>query len=203
MTDFFALLDEPRRPWLDPDSLKARFLARSAQVHPDRLHQAAEDEKAGAARRYAELNAAYHCLREPRPRLAHLLQLERGAKPPDLQEMPADLADTFLEVAQLCRQVDTFLRQKARAGSPLLQAQLFERGQEWADKINALQTTLSRRCDALTDQLKALDTQWVNAGAAGVARGELLDRLEELYRLLSFFGRWRGQLQERRVQLAA
>jgi len=36
MTDYFALLDEPRRPWLDVSSLKQKFLARSSEVHPDR-----------------------------------------------------------------------------------------------------------------------------------------------------------------------
>ena len=59
MTDYFALLNEPRRPWLDPDSLKKKFLALAAGIHPDRIHNADELEKAEANRRYAELNAAY------------------------------------------------------------------------------------------------------------------------------------------------
>jgi TPR repeat protein len=36
----FALLSEPRRPWLDAEPLKQRFLARSNEVHPDRVHSA-------------------------------------------------------------------------------------------------------------------------------------------------------------------
>ena len=40
MTDAFALLSEPRRPWLDAEALKARFLPLSAAVHPDRVHSA-------------------------------------------------------------------------------------------------------------------------------------------------------------------
>ncbi len=81
MTDYFALLDEPRRPWLEPDSLKARFLALSAQVHPDRLHNAPEAQKQAANEQYAELNSAYRCLREPKERLQHLLELELRSKP--------------------------------------------------------------------------------------------------------------------------
>ena len=119
MTDFFVLLDEPRRPWLEPTSLKAKFLARSAQVHPDHIHNASELAKATAVRRYAELNAAFNCLRDPRERLAHLLQLELGAKPPDLQQMPDDLVEMFMLVAQLCRQADAFLTEKARATSAI------------------------------------------------------------------------------------
>ena len=73
MTDYFALFDEPRRPWLDTDSLKAKFLALSAQAHPDRVHGAAETDKLAANHRYTELNAAYNCLREPRDRLIQII----------------------------------------------------------------------------------------------------------------------------------
>ena len=81
MIDYFALLNEPRRPWLDPDLLKRKFLTLAAGLHPDRFHNTGEPEKAGASRRYAELNAAYHCLAAPKSRLRHLLELELGAKP--------------------------------------------------------------------------------------------------------------------------
>src|SRR5215472_9636832 len=77
MVDYFALLDEPRRPWLDAEPLKEKFLALSATVHPDRVHNLSETERAAAQERYTELNAAYQCLREPKERLHHLLELER------------------------------------------------------------------------------------------------------------------------------
>ena len=76
--DCFALLGEPRRPWLDAEALKAKFLTRSAEVHPDRVHQSSEADKLAANQRYTELNAAYNCLREPRHRIRHLLELELG-----------------------------------------------------------------------------------------------------------------------------
>jgi len=200
MTDFFALLEEPRRPWLDPDSLRAKFLALSLQVHPDHVPDPEKSAKITAAQRFAELNAAYNCLREPKERLAHLLSLELGTKPRDLQQMPDDLAETFLEVAQLCRETDEFLEEKDQAASPLLQVQLFEHGQGWLEKISGLQSKLTSRREALTDELKTLDTEWTKADAA---RGRILEQLEELYRLMSFFTRWSGQLQERLVRLAA
>ena len=42
MTDYFALLNEPRRPWLDADLLKQTFLTLSAGAHPDKIHSANE-----------------------------------------------------------------------------------------------------------------------------------------------------------------
>ena len=81
MIDYFTLLNEPRRPWLDAELLKQKFLALSATVHPDRVHNLGEAERAAAQERYTELNTAYNCLREPKERLQHLLQLELGALP--------------------------------------------------------------------------------------------------------------------------
>ena len=103
MTDHFALLNEPRRPWVDPDSLKQKFLALSAEVHPDRVHNSGDSEKQRAQERYTDLNAAYNCLREPKSRLQHLLELELGVKPGNVQSIPPDLMDVFLEVSQACR----------------------------------------------------------------------------------------------------
>src|SRR5271169_2956497 len=98
MTDNFALLSELRRPWLDTNALKQKFLALSASAHPDKIHSAGELEKSGAAKSFAELNAAYNCLAEPKSRLLHLLELELGAKPKEIQQIPAALADLFAEV---------------------------------------------------------------------------------------------------------
>src|SRR5476651_643539 len=102
MSDYFALLNEPRRPWLDADSLKQKFLALSANAHPDKIHSASESDKSAAGKQFAELNAAYNCLLEPKSRLLHLLELELGAKPRDIQQIPAALADLFAEIAAAC-----------------------------------------------------------------------------------------------------
>ncbi len=62
MSDYFALLNEPRRPWLEADPLKQKFLVLSASIHPDKIHSAGESEKSATAKQFAELNAAYNCL---------------------------------------------------------------------------------------------------------------------------------------------
>ena len=81
-----------------------------------------------------------------------------------------------------------------------MQVQLFERGQDWVEKLNGLQRKLNELREQLTDKLKSLDAQWISADAA--SRREILPELEELYRLFGYFNRWNNQIQERVVQLS-
>jgi curved DNA-binding protein CbpA len=196
MSDYFALLNEPRRLWLDVDSLKTKFHTLSADVHPDRVHQSSEGDKLAANQRYTELNAAYNCLREPRSRLRHLLELELRAKPSDLTNVPDDLMDLFINIGKVFREVDALLAEKARATSPLLQVQFFERGQDWVDNLGGLRDKIAPRRDALLEELKTLDAVWLSAAPRPK------ERLLEIWRLLSFYDRWLGQIQERVVQLS-
>ena len=198
--DYFALLDEPRRPWLDVDSLKQRFLARSANLHPDKILSRDESEKNAASKKFAELNAAYNCLIAPKTRLLHMLELELGTKPKDIQQIPDGLADLFAEVATMCRHADQFLGEKSQATSPLLQVQFFERAHEWIEKLNAPQKRLRDFSERLLAELRLLDTRWMASDPEN--RGDLLNELEKLYRLFSYFNRWNGQIQERIVQLS-
>ena len=199
MTDYFALLNEPRRPWLDAEVLKEKFLALSATVHPDRVHNLGEAERAAAQERYTELNAAYNGLREPKERLRHLLELELGALPKDIQRIPSELMDLSLEVGKACRDADAFLAEKAKVTSPLLQVTFFERGQEFVETLQTLQRRVNSLNDRLNEELKRVDTEWESQAET---RKSLLPRVEELHRLFSYFARWNAQIQERIVRLA-
>ncbi len=200
MTDCFALLKQPRRPWLEPEQLKQTFLAMSASAHPDRLHEASGDERRQAQEHFTELNTAYNKLREPKDRLQHLLELELGTRPSQIQQVPAGLMDLFMEIGKICRGADQVLGEKSRTTAPLLQVALFERAQEWTEKLMTLQRTINARQEALTEELRELDASWDNEDRA--ERAAAFKRLEELSRLFSYFSRWNGQVQERIVQLS-
>jgi curved DNA-binding protein CbpA len=203
VTDCFALLHEPRRPWLDPGALKARFLALSATAHPDRTHTADAAARESAHEHFAELNAAFQCLREPKERLKHLLELELGSRPQQVETVPNDLMELSMTVARLCCDTDGFLQEKARASSPLLQVQLFERGQQYSEQIGQLQSQLSSRRDPLIAELKAVDAEWdLNGNPGQEQRDQQLRSLGRIYRLLRYFDRWQQQLQERFVRLS-
>jgi DnaJ-domain-containing protein 1 len=206
MTDNFLLLSEPRRPWLDAEALKAKFLPLSTNAHPDRFHSASEADKQQATARYAELNAAYNTLREPRDRLLHLLEVELGAKPKDVQRIPPGTMDLFVEVGQICRDVDAFLAQQKNVTSPLLKVQMFEQGMEWTDKLQALQQHINAKRDELASELQQMNAAWESAPTVGSperAAALPLERLEQIYRVFSYIARWSEQIQERNVQLAA
>src|SRR5258708_26948970 len=160
MTDKSALLNEPRRPWLEPELLKEKFLALSATSHPDRVHNLGEVERAAAQERYTELNAAYNGLREPKERLLHLLELELGALPKDVQRIPSDLMDVSLEVGKACREADAFLAEKAKVTSPLLLVTFFERGEEFADKLRSLRQRVNSLDERMTGELQQIHTAW-------------------------------------------
>jgi len=204
MTDYFALLHQLRLPWIDDESLKSKFLELSATVHPDRVHGASEIEKRSSTQRSAELNAAYNCLRDPKTRLQHLLELEAGAKPKQVEQISPGTMELFLKIGQLCREVDGFLAERNRVTSPVMKVELFERAQEWTDKLQHVRRDLTNQERILTAELKQLNAAWERAPVSGLARASALPlaELERIWRDFSYLGRWTGQIQERIVQLS-
>jgi len=204
MTDAFALFGEPRRPWLDPERVREKFLALSALVHPDRFHNAPESERTDATRRFADLNTACQILRDPKDRLQHLLELELGRPPGQVRPIDEQSMGWFTEVGQLCRSADELLDAQAARKSPLLKIQFVERGFELAERLNELQTRLGRRRNALEEELRSLNPVWEAAPSPGSpARTAALpgERLERLFQDFSYLRRWSQQLQERIVRL--
>jgi curved DNA-binding protein CbpA len=203
MMDFFALLGEPRRPWSDPDALKTKFLSLSAQIHPDRMHGATPEAQKTAQEQFTELNAAYQCLREPRDRLKHLVELETGRRPQDLQNIEPELMGFFMEVTRLCREADDFHASASKADSPLLRVRQFQEAQELTEHLRGMQDAISSRNSGLLKELKTLDEKWDSSTHGGAGEREaLVGQIQRLSHLFGFCARWSAQVQERIVQLA-
>lgn len=205
MVDCFALLQEPRRPWIDLDRLKAKFLAFTAHEHPDRVLASSESERILATDRYTEINAAYHCLRDPKERLLLLLELECGAKPKDFDLQPKDSGDLFFQIARDCQSADELLAEGLRIAAPLLKVQWFGRALERIDQLNALQQSIEAKQERIIEELKPLNAVWDSAPPIGSPerRGELaLERLEELYRAVGYLARWRERIRIRATRLS-
>jgi curved DNA-binding protein CbpA len=200
VNDPFALLGVPNRPWIDPEILKQNFLARSSNFHPDRVHQAPDAEKSAAHHRFTELNQAYQTLLDPRERLLRLLELESGGRRPETQNIPPDLMGLFMDVGKVSKEADAFLTEKAAQTSPLLKVQIFERAQQWIERMRETQQRVTQSGNALLEEIRALDSGWENISAS--EKQNRLIRLQEIAGLLNYSKKWNAQLEEKILRLS-
>jgi len=188
MTDYFALLEQPRGPWLDPAGLKEAYHRQTLQTHPD---TAAPDHPQGA---FAELNEAYQVLQDPKRRLHHLLELEGHAPSSGDQTVPQELHDLFPAIGALAQRANLFLEKMKAASNALsrslLKPQLLELQKETAElreKIQALS-------DATLAELRVVNSSW--------STNKELSALSNLYFTFAYLGRWSAQLDEIAFQLS-
>lgn len=192
MTDLFALLGEPRRPFLDPEQVKDTFHRLSRTEHPDQQTASAS----GSDARFAALNQAQAALRDPKARLRHLLELEYPqVKLSGPSGVPASLADLFAPIHSLLREIDDLLAKKAAAPSPLAKALLArqefalrERAEDRLAEVDNLQT-------AALKELQVFDAQWENRSP------DTAPRLHDFYQRFAYLSRWSEQFRERLFQL--
>lgn len=204
MIDYYALFGEPRRPSLDLEELKRKFLAASARWHPDRIHDQAGEEKESATGRFMEFNQAYQCLREPTTRTRHLWELESGETPKDVQRIPGDLAELFEAVFTTLRGADEFRERNPAGSSAVAKAIRFQSAMEWVGRLEGIREEIQALESRLKTELESMNSQWLAAPANPPERREKLplNRLEEIYGALCYLSRWEQKLNEKTAQLA-
>lgn len=185
MTDYFLLLGQPRRPWLDPEELKEKFHSLTAVHHPDLAKADAID--------FTLLNAAYNVLRDPRSRLSHLLELE-GHRPATHSQVPADLSDQFMAIGALLYRAKQLENQITAASSPLAAALLAPAKFELLEELeNALGLQTQQQVASL-ELLQQIDAEWETQRPLGA--------LAVLAERLAYIKRWEDQLRETISRLA-
>ncbi len=190
MNDHFATLALPRRPWLDADALKEWFHRTTAELHPDVARR-------GDAERFAEVNVAYHALRDPAGRLRHLLELEAPGQLSRPQSIPNELADFFMRLAALRQALDAFALKESAASSALSRALLSSERLGLARQCTDAAAQLDAAYDhALTVVLK-LDAEWEFRPA------DAIERLAALHQQIAYLSKWRGQLREALFKLSS
>lgn len=180
MTDYFALLDQPRVPWLDPTALKEVFHRKSLEQHPDATR--------GAEGEFAELNQAYQVLQDPKQRLHHLLLLADRV-PSANQAAPPDLEELFLQIGALNQGTSQLLAKMRATSNPLSKSLLQPEIVSAKKKMATLREKLRDLTDASEDQLRQ-----VGAGQ--------LNEISDLYQRFAYLGRWSAQLDELAFQLS-
>ena len=189
--DFFALLGEPRRPWLATEAVKDAFHRLSRTEHPDR--------QTGAEADFARLNQAQATLRDPKLPLRHLLELEYPeVKLSGPSNVPAGLADQFVSIHGLLRETDGVLARKAGASSALAKALLAREEFAAREKVEQTLGKLGALLAAAERDLQGFDALWDAARPPAAS-----DILQGLHQRFSYLSRWIEQLRERLFQLGS
>lgn len=183
MTDYFALLEEPRRPWLDPEELKAKFHRLGAKHHPDVVGFG----ESGVD--FALLNVAYQTLSDPKNRLRHLIELQFPEALPHKVAVPRQLADLFMDLGRVRQEVDAFLGRLEHASTPIAKAALATDQYRLVDEVGNWLDRLRELHAGVVENLKLL-------GPRDQAH------LVEAYEDLSYLSKWIDQLKERLTRLS-
>ena len=193
MTDYFALLGEPRRPEVDPERVKDTFHRLSREQHPDAVASGGEGEGSDD---FARLNQAQATLRDPKTRLRHLLELEYpGARVAGPSVVPPALADLFAPVLTLLRDADALLAKKAAAPSTLAKALLARPEFALREAAESLLEKLDALHAATREELRTFDAAWEPRPPDAAAR------LVDLQGRFAYLSRWTEQLHERLFEL--
>ncbi|HEX8295767.1 MAG TPA: DnaJ domain-containing protein [Chthoniobacteraceae bacterium] len=179
MLDHFATLQQPRRPWLDPEELKASFHRLSATLHPD-------VRESGDADQFTALNAAYSTLREPAARLRHLLELEQPELLQSSAEIPEELADLFMQIGGELRSFQHWLSRQNAATTPLARALLAGDSEALRQRFESIDAALACAYQDLLQELQRADELWPAT----------IGDLPLLQNRLTYLAKWRSQVRE-------
>jgi curved DNA-binding protein CbpA len=185
MPDFFAILQQPRRPWLDSEALKERFHRQTAERHPD-VSAGGDDGQ------FAALNAAYTVLRDPASRLRHLLELDAPEPLAPSQEIPPALADLFMRIAGFRHALDVFRKKESAASSVLARALLAGERLELSRQGGAVGAELEADYHRVMESIRALDSDWEKCPRPSDAAR----RLAAIHHQCAYLSKWRSQLAE-------
>jgi hypothetical protein len=180
MTDYFSLLDLPRRPLLDSGKLNDAFARKNAG------NQAA---KRGEA---VVLNEAFRILSDTVSRLDHLLVLESAS----LQDrvISPEVEQWFGKVAETLHRFDEIYYQVVQESLHLLRAARLQLLREQLASVEELAAGLEGLRDSLEQQLRQIDDGWPDN------RAEVLPRLGQLTLDLRFAQKWINELKERKLR---
>jgi DNA repair ATPase RecN len=175
MTDYFALLQQPRKPWLDAEQLKQKYHQLAREKHPEP----------------AMLNEAYRVLADPKLRLHHLLSLEGAPASTAGQPVPDQFANFFIEIGALVTDVDRVIGETTAANSALSKSLLKTSILEQQRRVHDVLTRVRDLHDKALNDLRAIDNPQQN-----------LPQIENAYHQLAYLTRWKDLLEERNFRLS-
>jgi curved DNA-binding protein CbpA len=190
MTDHFAVLRQPRRPWLDPDRLKQEYQQLSFAHHPDKRRIDADDGPD-----FAAVTDAYRILSNPQLRLQHLLTFNTEKSDTKKSPITGELTELFMRTAALVNDIEVVLAKREQATSTLAKSMLKAQIAPLEERANAQLRELQELYARTMDDLRRVDESW-NSGR------ENPEELGELAQRFGFLDKWIGELRERQFRLS-
>ena len=194
MIDYFALLEQPRAPWIDPDELKEKFHQKTLETHPDT--RAGRAGPAAPETAFASLNEAYQVLQDPKRRLHHLLSLAGAAPSPADQTVPRQLHDLFPKVGALVQRAGLLLAKINASSNALGRSLLKPQTLAMRQETKEVREKIQNLSDKSMAELRRINTAWTTNPA------EQIEGLLNLYFAFAYLGRWSAQLDEISFQLS-
>jgi molecular chaperone HscB len=176
-SDYFAILELPRKLWIEMGSLEQKFLRLSWKLHPDNFVNASPEEREISLKRSSELNDAYRTLRDPVGRVEYLLAIEGARKEgQNKQQAPPELLE---EVFELNESLDELREAKASGGDT---ASLKHR-------LEAAEKNFEQKLAELDGQLQAAAHDWdkaIDSNTGEAARKQVMAKLNDLLNRRSY-----------------
>jgi curved DNA-binding protein CbpA len=190
MIDHFALLEQPRRPWLDEEELKRNYLEKARSAHPDAQKPGESDSLSSSA-----INEAYEVLRDPKKRLRHFLELEGVQFETGHREIPEELMALFPGTTENSQKAKQLLEKatgtSSALGKSLLQPELLAmRGD-----LKAALAILSASYEASLSEIRGVSATWNR-------KPEQLVLLQNTLTKMTYLQRWITELEEKQFQLS-
>jgi len=185
MRDYFAVLGEPRQPWLDLEKLEECYRQLSLTNHPDRPRAAtAEGEP------FATISEAYRVLKDPKQRLQHLLQLEGYELGKD-GNVPPSLLPLFSRIGVFIARATKLWQRRGESQNALSKSVLLAEIVASQQEVEALLQDAKELLHRTEEATRLINHSW---------RSEP-DELAKVYSLFGFLTRWIAQLEEWKFRL--
>lgn len=176
-TDYFSLMEMPRKLWINMQDLERKYLQLSWKLHPDKFVGASEEERQLSLKQSSELNDAYRVLRDPIGRLEYLLEIEGERKEGEKkQTAPPELLE---EVFELNESLDELREARSAAGDL---AALKER-------LEAAERNFQGKLGKVDESLQGTAREWDEAldeEADAAARKRVMAKMNELLNRRSY-----------------
>lgn len=185
MTDYFALLDQPRRPLLAAPKLENAFREKARTLHPDATGRETDE--------FRELNEGVAVLRDSKRRLTHLLALENHVSD-KVAPAGAEL-ELFAAISQITQETKAFLASNRITDSAITRSVMLTRQTKLRRELEQAQEKIRAATDQGEAELRRIDAAW------NTDRSSALAAAAQLQQRFTFLVRWSETLAELHFQL--